>query len=392
MGEHVKNKEPLFDLSINPKLVLFGFIVIMGMLLYTNNENMSIPSMQFSLIPTHSGGGAISTGHASVQPQIYTGILDIEISHRDALNMANPREEGKDLVTKFYKKTSNGYMLMGSGDFKGLHVNDYTLFFTVEPNSTDIYVSPSHTADWKLNPRIQDFDFFDIDNDGHSEWVFEFDISGVANPIEHPSFAIYTMSVDEGKAMLTSPSDIDIYPNNSISNINWELIVPEKKGTAIGKVSIILDKTDYSLLDELNSYIKVPYIDNLKLKDMYKVVTPSEIIYSYEFDNDLGNSGYIFTGRNENDHHDIPVRINTNVPESRNLGVTLEVKLINPDSSSTTISDKVNLHATFGADPNTQKLDYEFELDTNFKSAKINWYVNSTEVNSTINYRISYEN
>lgn len=387
MGEHVKKKKQKFDLSFNPRLMLLGFTLILILIMYYSPQTVGILISQGS---SFEGTGSTGT-YAPMQAPRYIGSVDIEISHRNALDTTEARVEGKDLVTTFYKKLSNDqYMLMGSGDFKGLHVNDYTLFFTVESNSSSLYVSPMHTADTNLNPRILSFDFFDIDNDHESEWVFEYDITGISKVQNAPSFAIYTMSIDEGQGLLTSPSDIDIYPNNSINNINWELIIPEEKGIAISRVSIIFDKTDSSLFNEQNSYIRVPYIDNLELYEMNKIVKSSEIVYSYEFDKDLGNSGYIFTNRNEFDHHDMSARIHTYLSESKNLGVTLEVRFINPDRSYSIISDKVNLHATFEADPKAKKVEY-LDDRTEFTTATVNYYINSTDTNYTLNYRVDFE-
>lgn len=302
-----------------------------------------------SLIQTPTGGG-VSAPTVPYNSPSYRGQLDIEIQHRDSLDLTEDRTEGEDLLTTFYKKLDDGrYVTMGSGDFSALHVNSNDLlYFTVQPiRGSDLYVSPMRMADNNLNPRIIDFDYVDVTQDGIREWIFAVDISGLPIPIAGmgaPHITLFTLSYDEGNMFLNSPSDFEVYPNNSINNIRWELDVPPEQAVAINRVQLIFDTTDSSLINEKSSSIKVPYIKNCcELPDMDKIILADKIIYRFQLGNTLGFANYLSTDSNADPSHDMTARIHTYLEEGDELSVTLEVSAITPDESFYTISDKVTL-------------------------------------------------
>ena len=337
-----------------------------------------------SLIQSPTGGG-VSAPTVPYHSPPYRGQLDIEIQHRDSLDLTEDRTEGEDLLTTFYKRLDDGrYVTMGSGDFSAVHINtDNLLYFTVQPlRGSDLYVSPMRMADNNLNPRIIDFDYVDVTQDGISEWIFAVDISGLPIPISGmgaPRITLFTLSYDEGNMFLNSPSDFEVYPNNSINNIRWELDVPPEQAVAINRVQLIFDTTDTSLINEKNSWIKVPYIDNLELQEMDKIMLVDKIIYRFQLGNTLGFANYLSTDSNADPSHDMTARIHTFLEEGDELGITLEISAITPDESFYTVSDKVNLISTSEKIPSEQEiLDLAQEM-TLEQLEEINWILNNTE-------------
>ncbi len=304
-----------------------------------------------SIIQSPTGGG-VSAPTVPYHSPPYRGQLDIEIQHRDSLDLTEDRTEGEDLLTTFYKKLNDGrYVTMGSGDFSAVHVNsDNLLYFTVQPlRGSDLYVSPMRMADNNLNPRIIHFDYVDVTQDGISEWIFAVDISGLPMPISGmgaPRITLFTLSYDEGNMFLNSPSDFKVYHENSINNIRWEIEIPPEQAVAINKVELIFDTTDSAIINEGNSWIRIPYIDNLELTEMDKTITANSMIYSFEIGSDLANADYISTEANADPSHDMTARIHVYLEEGDELGVTLKIRAITTEESFYSISDKVTLIAT----------------------------------------------
>src|SRR3990172_4197068 len=197
--EPPKPKKLKIDLSVNKTLLVLMVVVILA-ISYIGGTGQNLSGLPFTLInPSHSGSVGVSV---PMQPyrQNYEGMLEIQIYHRDSLDMSKSRTEGTDLSTTFYKRLEDGrFVTMGSGDITGLIVNNNNeLYFTVTPmEGRNLYISPSKMADHNLNPRVINFNYDDITQDGKREWIFALDISNLSIPHAGqtaPTIAIYTMS------------------------------------------------------------------------------------------------------------------------------------------------------------------------------------------------------
>ncbi len=298
--------------------------------------------------PVASGGVQAPTYSVPYQP--YTGVLDIQVLHRDGLDLTKTREEGEEVRTTFYKRISDEeFVTLTSGDHFAINVSrDDKLYFTLEPlRESGLYVSPLKMSDRNLNPRIIDFDYVDITKDGIYEWLFVVDITELpVNPSQvAPKITLFTLTYDEGQMALSSPSDIKVGEGSSINNIKWELEVPQNQAVAINQVELIFDSGDSSLVNDRISWIKIPYFDNLEFPEMDQTVLQGKLIYKFKIGTSLAQAGYVSTEHNADPRHDMTVRLGTNLEKDDELGVTLKVTAITPDQSYYTISDKVILTA-----------------------------------------------
>jgi len=344
------------DYSVNRNLIPVMLIITIVIFVYVADEKGTFQSI--SLI---TGYPKSNMGVGSIAPtmgisQTYSGSLNIQMHHRDSLDVSEDRLEGKEVVTTFYKRLSDGrYVTLGSGNDAMVIVEgrDKKLYFTIHPlKGNDLFISPNMIAHTEINPRVLDFEYLDVTGDNIPEWIFTFDITGLPHQpyMTYPIIALFSMTYDEGEMVLNSPSDFEVYAGSSLNNIKWELYVPEKKAVAVNKVELIIDDPDSSKISLKDSWVKIPQIDNLELTEMDQMMTSNKMIYSYEFGKDLSGTDYVSTQRNSNPSHDMTVRLHTYLEEGDELGVTLKVTSISPDQGYTTVSDTVKLIPTSGGD------------------------------------------
>ncbi len=325
--------------------------------------------------------GGVQAPTMMAPSQTYSGSLNIQVNHRDSLNLSESRTEGKEVTTTIYKRLSDGeYVTLGSGDNTMVLVNDNDrkLFFSVQPlEGSGLYISPSMMTNYEVNPRVIDYDYLDVTQDGLGEWVFTFDITDLSGhyPQTYPVISLFSMTYDEGKMMLTSPSDIKVGIGSSINNIKWELEVPENKAVAINRVELILDSGDSSLINDRVSWIKIPYFDNLEFPEMDQTVMQGKIIYKFKIGTSLAQAGYVSTEHGSDPRHDMTVRLGTSLEKDEEIGVTLKVTAITPDQSYYTVSDKVILIASSEVIPTSKQiLDLAGKL-LDDELDKVSWYV-----------------
>ena len=113
--------------------------------------------------------------------QEFAGQLIINVIHRDALDNAELRTEGTNLVTTYYKSTDEiNFNTIGSGTGVQITITPdmNSIMYVTEtvPTGQDFFVAPQSTSDQNLNPRIIDFFFRDVSADGIKEWVFKIDL------------------------------------------------------------------------------------------------------------------------------------------------------------------------------------------------------------------------
>ncbi len=342
------------DYSVNRNLIPVMLIITIVIFVYVADEKGTFQSISLITGYPKSDMGVGSIAPTMVIPQTYSGSLNIQVQHRDTLDLSKERIEGKEVSTTFYKRLSDGrFVTLGSGDNSMVPVidSDRILYFTVHPlKGNDLYISPNMMTHSEVNPRVLDLEYLDVTGDNIPEWIFAFDITGLPThfPQSYPIISLFSMTYDEGEMILNSPSDFEVLAGSSLNNIKWELYVPEKKAVAVNRVELIIDDPDSSKISLKDSWIKIPQIDNLELTEMDQMMTSNEMIYSYEFGKDLSGTDYVSTQHNSDPSHDMTVRLHTYLEEGDELGVTLKVTSISPDQGYSTISDTVRLIPTSG--------------------------------------------
>lgn len=325
-----------------------GLILLMAMS-SEQFQNMEFNFPAFNLIGSPVGGGiSMPPQIGTVPAQEYTGSLGVSIKHLDALDITEPREEGKDIITTYYKKSNNGqFYPLGFGDDEVIILDGVTqVYISVEPvNGSNFFIAPVQIVD--ANPRIYDFEFFNIDQDGFQEWVFKVDLLDLPMPImgdSIPNLNFISLSFDDGKeSRLSSPSDIDHFGSTWIK---WELIVPEETVLVVSAVRIDIESSDDNLINEAQSFIQVPFMGQLQFSDMHVVHFAKKTSYVYDIGKDIGGSNYIPTKINADTNHEIPVHIVTSKMFGgldENLDVTLILTIASPDQKFSDIKDTVTL-------------------------------------------------
>lgn len=330
------------------------FLGALGLILLMAMSSEQFQNMEFNIPALNLGGGSVGGG-SSMPPQIgtvpkqeYRGSLGVSINHRDALDITETREEGSDIITTYYKQSVNGqYYPLAFGDDEVIVLDGVNqVYISVEPvNGSNIFIAPRQIAE--ANPRIYDFEFFDIDQDSFQEWVFKVDLLDL--PIDTmgdriPKINFISLSFDEGKeSRLSSPADIDHFGSTWIK---WELIVPEETVLVVSAVRIDVETTDDNLINEAQSFIQVPFMGQIQFSDMNVVHFAKKTSYVYDIGKDIGGSNYITTKINGDTKHEIPVHIVTSKMFGgldENLDVTLILTIASPDQKFSDIQDTVTL-------------------------------------------------
>jgi len=330
------------------------FVGGLGLLLLMAMSSEQFQNMQFNFPALNVGGGSVGVGTSmspvigTVPAQEYRGSLGVSISHLDALDITESRDEGTDIITTYYKKSNNGdFYPLAIGDDEVIILDGVTqVYISVEPvNGSNFFIAPAQIVD--ANPRIYDFEFFNIDQDAFQEWVFKVDLNDLPMPImgdSIPNLNFISLSFDDGKeSRLSSPSDIDHFGSTWIK---WKLIVPQETVLVVSAVRIDIESTDGSILNEAQSLIQVPFMGQLQFSDMDVVHFEKKTSYVYDIGKDIGGSNYIPTKINSDTNHNIPVHIVTSKMFGgldEELDVTLILTIASPDQKFSDIKDTVTL-------------------------------------------------
>lgn len=330
-------------------IALLVIVVVVGLAFATG----AIP-LQSLNIGTSAGGGGMQTP-PQLPPstgQEFSGQLVVNVVHRNALDNAEARTEGTNIVTTYYKSFDEvSFFTIGSGSGNQLTIDPaQNSLLYISPNvpvGQNFYIAPSSTTDQNLNPKIIDFFFRDITGDGKRNWVFKWDLRDTPPPTAgqvSSTIGVFINSYTVGTTTLNSPADLTgVGTGSNVNNfIRWEQNVPQTTASAIFEYEIRINSTESTRWDRGLSNLEIPNIGLVPLTDFDEQLTSSETIYKLNFGTaTLDNANYVTTAKNGNTVHPIPFKFVTSLQTSDVISVTLILKSLTASQGTTSVSDVV---------------------------------------------------
>lgn len=304
-----------------------------------------------------TGGVPTPTPATPAGTQEFAGQLLINVIHRDALDNAEPRTEGTNLVTTYYKSLDEvTFNTIGSGTGNqitiGADMNSIMYVTVTVPAGQDFFVSPQTTADQALNPRIIDFFFRDISADGIKEWVFKVDLRDMQPPTAgqtSSTMSLFINSFDEGVPSLNSPANVTGVGTGSGQQnfIRWELTQPEETASAQTEYQIAVDSESDEKWDIGLSTLDMPNIGIKPLSEFSDDTSGGTTTYKFKTGkgtNTLDSANYVSTPQNGNAVIAMPFKFVTNLATSDDLAVTLNIKSLDTtQGSNAVVTDTVQV-------------------------------------------------
>jgi len=265
--------------------------------------------------------------------------LDATASLTDATNFA----------LNWFGSRGGGYILLGSAAAATSTVEitpqDYgVIYAAVEPQSGQAYYVDAPTTKAN-NPRVQSWDYFDIDGDGYKEFVFKFSVANLEKPIGSNAVVyIYPYFIEYSAPRITTPGDITgIGTALNTTYIQWYLdFSASKKGVAVTKVEIEFNSTDQSLVTLSN--VNIPGI-GFKTGDTF---TPfrgsSTYTYTYTISPNLNTADYLTLNTNQLNKFEFTTKLDCTF--SANLNLTATINIYTLDQTGTPaalITSTINL-------------------------------------------------
>jgi hypothetical protein len=340
-------------------IIILGIIVVLVVI----GMGTGVINLQSLTIGQPAGNGGIQTSPDGIPSTGlgFTGQLTVNVEHRDALDNSEIRVEGSDLRTTYYK-SSDGvtFSTIGSGTGVTLTIDtaqDSILYFTsvvLDP----FFVAPSSTADPNLNPRIIDFGFMDVNNDGTREWWFKVDLRDTPTPVAGQTastLSLFINSYNDGASTLNAPANIPNVGSNSgaVTFIRWEQTVLQETVDPVYEYTIQIVKVTgvggTEFYDVGQSTLDIPNIGLVSLGDFdEQILSSTDVLYRWKvgITATLDNANYVTTAQNGNEVHPIPFKIVTNLSDNAfndNLDVTLTLKSLTSSQGTVTVSDTVRL-------------------------------------------------
>ncbi len=336
----------------NTPFIVLG-VVIVGVLLAL------VFGGQFSAFDIADRGGIPQPIQDAIPAgtQEFSGQLIVNVIHRDALDNAEERIEGTNLVTTYYKSADEiTFSTIGSGSGNQITIttdmNSIMYASETVPAGQDFFVAPQSTADQNLNPRIIDFFFRDINFDGIREWVFKFDLRDMAPPRAGQvasTMSFFVNSYDVGTFTINSPANITAVGTGSgtVNFIRWEITQPQETASAQFEYEIRINNIADQKWDRSLSTLDMPNIGIKSLSEFDEQLTSSEVIYRFkvgagtaQFD----SANYVAVRQNGNEVIPTPLRFVTNLAGSDDLAVTFNIKSLSASGGTNpTVTDTVNV-------------------------------------------------
>lgn len=287
----------------------------------------------------------------------FSGQLIVNVIHRDALDNAEARTEGTNLVTTYYKSADEVlFNTIGSGTGNQLTITPdmNSIMYVTEtiPAGQDFFVAPQSTSDQNLNPRIIDFFFRDISNDGIKEWVFKIDLRNMDSPIAGQTastISLFVNSFDEGVFTINAPANLTgIGTGSGQQNfIRWEITQPQETASAQFEYEIRINSIDDQKWDRGLSTLDVPNVGIQSLSVFDEQESGSDTVYTWKVGTGtatLDSANYVSTAQNGNEVIPIPLKFVTNLAGSDDLGVTLNIKSLDTtQGSNAVVTDTVQV-------------------------------------------------
>lgn len=339
----------------NTPLIVLG-IVVVAVLIGFGTGAITPQSLN---IDTPAGNGGMQTPPAQ-QPssgQEFAGQLTVNVVHRDALDNAEPRTEGTNIVTTYYKSfDGTNFFTIGSGTGNTISIDsaqDSILYATATvPIGQAFFIAPSSTADQNLNPRIIDFGFMDVNNDGTREWWFKLDLRDMPAPVAGQTastLSLFVNSYDDGVSTLNAPANITAVGTGSgVQNfIRWEQTVAQETVDPIYEYTIGMDTASTEKWDRGTSQLDIPNIGVVPLSDFDEQIQTSSVLYRYKVGatSTLDNANYVTTAQNGNAVHPIPFKFVTSLAVADDIAVTLSLKSLTSAQGTVSVADTVQVQA-----------------------------------------------
>jgi len=340
-------------------VVILG-VIIVALVVGMGTGVINLQSLNIGL-PAGNGGIQTSPDGIPSTGQGFTGQLTVNVEHRDALDNSETRDEGIDLRTDYYK-SPDGVIFSSIGTGTGVTITidsgmDSILYFTsvvLDP----FFVAPSSTADPNLNPRIIDFGFMDVNNDGTREWWFKVDLRDTPAPVAGQTastLSLFINSYNDGVSTLNAPANILNIGNSAgtVTFIRWEQTVAQETVDPVYEYTIQIVKVTGAggteFWDVGQSTLDIPNIGLVSLADFdEQILASTDTIYRWKVGTTatLDNANYVTTAQNGNAVHPIPFKIVTSLQDNAqndNLDVTLTLKSLTSNQGTVSVSDTVRL-------------------------------------------------
>jgi len=289
--------------------------------------------------------------------QEFAGQLIINVIHRDALDNAELRTEGVNLVTTFYKSADEiNFNTIGSGTGVQITITPdmNSIMYVTEtvPTGQDFFVAPQSTSDQNLNPRIIDFFFRDVSADGIKEWVFKIDLRNMDAPIAGQTastMSLFVNSFDEGVFTINTPANVTGVGTGSGQQnfIRWEITQPQETASAQFEYEIRINSIDDQKWDRGLSTFEVPNLGVTSLANFDEQESGSDTVYTWKVGTGtatLDSANYVSTPQNGNEVIPVPFKFVTNLASTDDLGVTLNIKSLDTtQGSNAVVTDTVQV-------------------------------------------------
>ena len=337
--------------KMNPAYIVLA-VVIIAVLVGFGTGAISPQSLNIGQ-PAGNGGLQTPPAPTPTTGQEFAGQLIVNVIHRDALDNAETRTEGTNLVTTYYKSFDGvNFFTIGSGTGNQVTIDQAqgsVLYASVTvPSGQNFFVAPSSTSDQNLNPRITDFGFSDLNSDGQKEWWFKFNLRNMNPPIagqQASTLSFFINSYNDGATTLNTPADISaVGTATGVQNyIRWEATVAQETADPIFEIQIGMNQSATERWDRGQSNLDIPNIGVKALTDFDEQIQTSSVLYRYKIGDTatLDNANYLTTAQNGNAVHPIPFRFVTNLQTADVIEVTLTVKSLTPAQGTTSVADVV---------------------------------------------------
>jgi len=337
----------------NTPLIVLG-VVVVAVLIGFGTGAITPQSLNIGQ-PAGNGGIQVPPALDPTTGTEFAGQLTVDVVHRNALDNAEARIEGTNLVTTYYKSFDGvSFFTIGSGSGNTVSISDTQnsiMYFTsTVPAGQNFFVAPSSTADQNLNPRIIDFGFMDVNNDGTREWWFKVDLTDMPRPIAGQTastLSLFINSYTYSASTLNAPANITgIGTASGVQNfIRWEQNVAQTSADPIYEYTISIDTATTEKWDRGLTTLDIPNLGLVNLADFDEQIQTSSVLYRFKIGATatLDNANYVTTAQNGNTVHPIPFKFVTNLAGADDLAVTLTLKGLTPAQGTVTVSDTVQV-------------------------------------------------
>jgi len=315
----------------------------------------------YVIAPDTFTGLSVGTGGVQTQPpgagdigaQTYEGPVTINIVHRNALDSADARIEGVDIVTNYFKQVNGAFKAIGSGSGNTINIDQTTnqiWMASQVPIASNFYVAPSSTSDSNLNPRVRGFDFFDITGDGQKEWVFTIDMTGLSirGGQTSPTVDLFVDSFTSAAPVFVNLPADDLAVSTSSGNrnfIEWDVANAPTISSAypVYEIEIKINSTQSAKWDRGQSELVIPNMGTLSLGDMERQISGADTIYTTTGGFTLLEANFVTINQNTQNKTDWDLELVTNFGAAEAYQIDLTIRYITPSLGSNEVTDSVIL-------------------------------------------------